>query len=69
MGRRCFEKKRDFEDVSRPDDSKLPKTNDYDIEKQSVELMILSLFDVLKENLQPRGPKKTKDIEDCQMAS
>ena len=38
--------KRGFEDISRPNESKLPKTNVYAIEKQSVEL--ISLFDVLK---------------------
>ena len=62
-------RKRGFEDDSHPEssnNSKLPKTNECAIEKQSVELMISPLFDVLKENLQPRGPKKTKDIEDCQ---
>jgi len=64
-----LKRKRHFDDSSRPEtskESKLPKSNNYAIEKQSVQLMISSLFDVLKENLQPRGPKKTKDIEDCQ---
>ena len=66
---KVLKRKRHFDDGSRPETSKegkLPKSNDYAIEKQSVELMISSLFDVLKENLQPRGPKKTNDIEDCQ---
>ena len=67
-----LKRKRDFEDVSRPEnsnDSKLPKTNVYAIENQFVELMISSLFDVLQKIYNLEVLKRLKTLKTVKMAS